>query len=642
MNGKNLHGRRILSVLLIKLFWAFALIWLSRLAFYLFNVRYFAGISTGELLEVLLWGIRFDLSTLFMINSVFIFLMLVPFRLRYHPYYYKPANIVFYLLPNILALAANFIDTVYYRFTLKRMTAEVFQFISSEETQFLGLIPQFIGKFLPEFLCWLLFSVALIYLSSRIKLGKVKDYRTKAGTIVKQFIILIISASISVVIIRGGFQLKPISLTTAAIHSGAKYIPLVLNTPFSLIKTVGQKGLEEKQFFGQEEVHKIYSPRYLPDSTSTRFLSRNIVLIILESFSAEHIGALNQEKEGFRTFTPFLDSLIKTGTSFNAFANGKRSIEAIPAITASLPTLMQTDFLTSAYAGNRINSLASLLGEKGYHTAFFHGGNNGTMSFDAFASLSGFDEYHGRKEFNDDTHFDGKWGIFDHAFFQYFARQLNQMTQPFMGSFFSLSSHHPYTIPESFKGKFKKGPLEIQESIMYADHSLKKFFETAAQMPWYENTLFVITADHTSESYVAEYSNRIGNYRIPIVFFEPGTKQSGLQNKVAQQTDIMPTILNKLHFDEGFIAFGNDLSDSTSRHFAIQFTAGTYQLVQGNHILIFDGSTSLALYNYVNDPLLRHNLLKKEAEIVSSMERFLKAIIQQYNYSLINNKLTID
>ncbi len=641
MKGKEIHGRRILSLLLIKLFWAFALLWLSRLAFYLFNTGYFAGISAVELLETLLWGIRFDLSALFMVNSIFIFLMLIPLSYRYHPYYYKTVNIVFYLLPNILALAANFIDTVYYRFTMKRITAEVFLFISSEENQFLGLIPQFIWKFLPEFLGWILFSVALIYLSSKIKPLRIKSYRASTKYFVRQFVVLVISVFISVLVIRGGFQLKPISLSTAAKHTEAKNIPLVLNTPFSLIKTIGQQGLEEKHYFDQRKLSSIYSPQYLPDNFSAQYFPRNIVLIIMESFSSEHIGALNQGKEGIRSYTPFLDSLIKTGTSYNAFANGKRSIEAIPAITASLPSLMQTDFPTSAYSGNRINSLVNLLGKKGYHSAFFHGGNNGTMSFDAFASLAGFDEYHGRNEFNDDTYYDGKWGIFDHAFFQYFAKQLNQMAQPFVGCFFSLSSHHPYTIPESFSGKFQQGPLEIQESIMYADHSLKMFFETASWMPWYENTIFVITADHTSEAYLPEYSNRIGNYRIPIVFFEPGVIGNGLQNTIAQQTDIMPTILMKLDFDKGFIAFGNDLTDSTTRNFAIQFTAGAYQLVQGEYILIFDGSTSLALYNFLDDPLLRQNLLKREAEIVSSMERFLKAIIQQYNYRLINNQLTI-
>jgi len=95
---------------------------------------------------------------------------------------------------------------------------------------------------------------------------------------------------------------------------------------------------------------------------------------------------------------------------------------------------------------------------------------------------------------------------------------MDQLPQPFMVAIFSLSSHHPYRVPKKYAHKFRKGKLPIQESIMYADYSLGEFFASAEKMPWYRNTLFVITADHTSEGYYPYYQTDAGQYAVPILF----------------------------------------------------------------------------------------------------------------------------
>lgn len=326
---------------------------------------------------------------------------------------------------------------------------------------------------------------------------------------------------------------------------------------------------------------------------------------------------------------------------FKGYANGKRSIEGIPAILASLPTLMNFDYITSIYSGNKINSISGLLKEKGYSSAFYHGGTNGTMSFDAFVKIAGFEKYYGRTEYNNENDFDGKWGIFDEEFFQFAAENINQTQQPFFATIFSLSSHHPYSIPEKYKNKFCKGNLEIHESIMYADYALKQFFKTASAMPWFKNTLFVFTADHTSETYYPQYQTNAGNYAIPIIFYKPGSNLTGIQTDIAQQTDIMPTILNYLNFEKNFIAFGTNLLDTTSYHFSISYLNGIYQLIKDNYVLQFDGNKSTALYNLKTDSLLHDNLINSEETIKTELENFTKAIIQQYNSRLINNELII-
>ncbi len=137
---------------------------------------------------------------------------------------------------------------------------------------------------------------------------------------------------------------------------------------------------------------------------------------------------------------------MQQGLTFtNAFANGKRSIEALPSILSSLPAIMDNAFVTSLYSSNPIESLAAILKNKGYQTSFFHGGKNGTMGFDNFTKLVGIDAYFGLNEYPNEEDYDGNWGIYDEPYLQYFCNQISLMKEPFFTSVFTLSSHHPYS-----------------------------------------------------------------------------------------------------------------------------------------------------------------------------------------------------
>jgi phosphoglycerol transferase MdoB-like AlkP superfamily enzyme len=394
----------------------------------------------------------------------------------------------------------------------------------------------------------------------------------------------------------------------------------------------------------ESELAKVYNPVH--QANTTGFRPYNVMIIILESISREHIGSLNRSLENgrYQGFTPFLDSLIRHGMYFDAFANGKTSIQGIPAVLSGIPSLMNESFIQSPYAAGKFTSVAGLLKPKGYTTAFFHGGTNGTMGFDTYTKLVGFDRYFGRSEYNNERDYDGKWGIRDEAFFQYTAKTISGFKQPFVAAFFSLSSHHPYHVPAKYVNIFRTGKLPIQQSVMYADYSLGEFFHTAQHMPWFRNTLFVITADHTSEGYYPYYQSDVGQYAIPLLFYKPGSDLRGKSEVIAQQTDVMPTVLNYLGYDKNYLAFGSDLLDSTSHsaRFSIHFISGLYGLMKDGYYLEFNGAKSTALFNLVKDPLQTSNLVGREKEVQDRMEVFIKAYIQQYNNRLIENRLLID
>ena len=317
---------------------------------------------------------------------------------------------------------------------------------------------------------------------------------------------------------RGSFNMRPLGIIHASRIAGPEYAPLVLNSTYTIIKTYGKNDLEKKEWFSEEELAKIFNPVHYYYSKDKSEKQLNVVIIISESLSSEHCGFLN---DGLTSYTPFLDSLSKHCLVFNnMYANCKRSLDGIPAIISSLPPLMQPPFLTSMYSGNEIEGIGRILSKIGYESAFFHGGFNGTMNFDGFAAAAGYSKYFGKTEYsgkNDD--FDGKWGIFDEPFLQFMVEKCNTFKQPFTACVFTLSAHHPYTIPNHLKGKFPKGPKPILETIAYADYALKKFFESASNSSWYNNTLFIITADHTSELYSDCYTSVPANHSIPMLVY---------------------------------------------------------------------------------------------------------------------------
>jgi len=203
----------------------------------------------------------------------------------------------------------------------------------------------------------------------------------------------------------------------------------------------------------------------------------------------------------------------------HAYANGKRSIEGVPSSIMALPSLMDNDYISSVYQSNTLFSTAYYLQKWGYQSGFYHGGKNGTMSFDNMVAISQAGTYFGLNEYPNKNDFDGKWGIYDKPYLQYFAQQCREAKQPFYQTIFTLSSHHPYSLPPNEMGKYPEGTLPIHKTVGYTDDALKDFFITASKQEWFKNTVFIITADHSAENEKAYYQSPQGKYEIPLIVF---------------------------------------------------------------------------------------------------------------------------
>ena len=630
--------------LMLRLLLAMFLFTLCRVGFYLFNTNFFPDMTVSNFLTLLAGGLKFDLVSVLYLNALFLLLTLIPLNFRFN-YGFQEFQRYLFFITNGFGIALNVCDFIYYKFTLRRTTADIFKQFENEQN-ITGLLLQFLVDYWYAVLFWILLVVLMVKLYNRIRVWGPQT-KNRMTYYISGFVIFPVVIYLFIGGVRGGFRhsTRPITLSNAGEYvKDPKDISIVLNTPFTLMRTFGKTKVQRVTYFTDTAaLEKVYSPVHIPNDTIP-FKKKNVVVIILESFSKEFFGTFNRDKENgtYKGYTPFLDSLVEHSLTFEySFANGRKSIDGLPSVVSSIPSLGVPYFL-SPYSGNRINSLASLLGEKGYHTSFFHGAPNGSMGFQAFMNLAGVKEYYGMTEYGNDDDFDGLWGIWDDKFFRFYARKLDEFPQPFMSTIFTVTSHHPFVIPKEFEDDFKEGPLPIHKCVRYTDYTLKEFFESVSRMPWYNNTVFVITADHTSSNIqFPEHRTAWGFYSVPLIFFTPDGSLKGRRSEIAQQIDIMPTVLGHLNFDKPYLAFGRDILKEHLEPFAFNYKDNTYQLFQGDYLLVFDGQQTLGLYDFKRDKMVGKNLMKENPSIVAEMELRIKAIIQQYNNRLIDDKMVV-
>jgi arylsulfatase A-like enzyme len=648
--SKNIKGQNTsfnwksnIYIALIKWFFLIMVVYTAcRVGFYLFNASYFPNVTFSSFLYTLYGGLRFDISAVLYSNSLFLLLIIIPNPWQFKPWYKKLLKYVFVIV-NSVAIGMNMIDFVYFRFTLRRTTSSIFKQFENEQN--MGKL--FFEFFIDYWYMVLLFIILVVLIAKLFSKVNYNGPQIKVAWqhYIGRILLLPVFAALFVGGVRGGFRYstRPITLSNAAEYANdPKEVNIVLNTPFAFIRTIRTAVIQKVNYFTDDkELISQFTPLHKPND-SAAFVFDNVVIIILESYSKEFISIYNKDVKDYIGYSPFLDSLIAESQAYQySFANGRKSIDALPSVISSIPSI-EVPYVLSHYSGNKINSLPALLKKEGYYSAFFHGAPNGSMGFDAFAKNVGFEDYFGKTEYNNDADFDNTWGIWDEKFLQFFAHKMNTFKQPFLSTVFTVSSHEPYKLPTEYQSIFKGGPLEIYKTIQYTDYSLRKFFETASKMPWYKNTLFVFTADHASaETKYEKYNSLSGFFSIPIFFYKPGQNWASMNmNSAIQQIDIMPTILSYLHYNKPYIAFGRNVFDSTSQPFAFNYLNNMYQLFMGDYLLTFDGKATSGLYNFKTDFTNKNNLAASLPDTTKKLETKIKAFIQQYNNRMVDDDLT--
>ena len=571
----------VIRTFIRNILWAYITMMLCRVVFVCEHLSLIVPLPKGAWWRMLEGSVLFDTSALMYILAPYALMALLPlpqgWKMRRE---YRLTQDTLYAVGIAVVVVSNLCDVVYFPYTGRRTTMTVFSEFANEGNMLRIVLAEVVRH-------WYVVAagVAMLWATVRMLL-RYPSTESRIFGGVRGVLPLLIYIPLCVAGMRGGWTkaVRPITISNAYSYADTPArAAAVLNTPFSLIRTWGKAVFRDPGYYTQAVLDSIYSPVHTPCGLEPT--GRNVVVLICESMGQEYFGFYND----YEGYTPFLDSLCRESLTFREnYANGRKSIDAMPSVLSSIP-MMAEPFLLTPSAMNRVGGLARELAADGYETAFFHGAQNGSMGFEAFARNSGFRHYYGRTEFDEDTRFggekefDGTWAIWDEPFLQYMALQLTDMQResggkPFVAAAFTASSHHPYHIPKAYRERFPEDPENpMHHCIRYLDLSLRHFFETARRQPWYANTLFVLTGDHTNATSQEEYRTLWGLHRVPVIFHDPtGTTFPPQQRQgTVQQIDVMPTLLTALGHGKPYVAFGQDvLSTPDSLLWAVTWVNG--------------------------------------------------------------------
>ena len=570
--------RRLLHTPTGMLVWRIALLYvvlmICRTAFYLCNAAQLGPLTWAEAGPLLAGALKFDTASVVYADGVFILLSLLPLHLRERRWY-RAVLFGYYVVVNaVLVAATNLADTVYFRYTQKRFTADEIFFADNDNSL------QLVGKFMAENWYLVLLWAGLIALLAwgyRRKVQEESIFSRGWAYYIGNTVIFAVAAGLSIAGMRGGMtrMTRPITLSNATLYTAdSGKANLILSNPFCILRTIGSAGsVKYKKYFTPEELPRHFTPVHQPaDSAAVDLTGRNVMVFIMESMSAEHSAYLCPEVYADRAvkgFTPFLDSLMRNGLTFKRmYANGTRSIQAMPSVLGSIPSF-RTPFVLMPQSLGESRQLPAMLADKGYATAFFCGSERGSMGFGAYARSAGVDRLVSREDYearNGTGDFDGYWGIWDEPFLQFTGEELAAMPEPFFAALFTLSSHHPFVVPEKYAATLPDGYTKIHKGVAYDDQAFRLFFERFGSEEWFRRTVFVFVADHvSSEKFADETRTYPGNMHIIGFIYTPDGALRGEVREVTQQLDIMPTVLGLTGNREPYFAFGRDVLNEPGR-----------------------------------------------------------------------------
>ena len=633
----------------------FALILFSLIRVLFLGVywKLFADLAVVEILFSLLWGVRFDLSVICKFFGLLNLLVLLPFAFCKHKYYFAFIALIGNLLI-LVFLVIQVIDLGYYSIVGRRISFELFTMGTALDS-IIGMVMAdhklelFGGIFLV-----LLVSAVWWFCWAKLLTESVTEKKVRwipTTLVFISFLLLMILGG------RGGFQAKPIFESTAFRNSVVVLGHLSLNAPFTVMSHYGRDQIESidwiaiseatattRELFQELESSNFPETKYTfyrtSSSTHSKESSRkyNVVLIIMESWAAHSVGVLGAK---YKDLTPEFDALARKGRLFTRFfANGTRSVEGVGACLMSIVALPQIAFITSSFEQNNMVSLPNLLHAQGYDSLFLHGAFKGSFGMHEFATRIGYKKVMSKEDFlNYEENSDGTWGIWDHLQFEKMIEEIDQMKKPFFTTMFSVSSHEPFVVPNP---KFEHYPHTVPDhqwlnALRYSDWAIGQFFAVAQKKDWYENTLFVITSDHTLRG---RADKPLDSARIPLLLYTPnGEIQQGIDARIGTQVDLVPTILDFLGIEEGHHSMGTSLIKTKNNDRFGLFNTGTTLWLTDQTAYQFSGKKLLGAYHFETDWNFNHNIKDESNREHQQQIKNYRAYLQSAQNALIFNSL---
>lgn len=624
-----------------------------RIVFAVYNADIVGEYGWRTMMKLCAGGLPFDLCVAAYFNLPFLLMRMMPFDFVTRKWYLRTSNILFGI-GNTLMLILAIGDIPYFQFSGSRLRWHGLTDLLTDNTMG-GVVMSYLSEYWWAFLLGICLIASVWGLAFALKVDpRSMPFVKKVWRRCARAVMFLIMAACTFLCLRGKLE-SGNSLSLADGFSSlddVRQYNIIINTPFCVVKTISDNGkVPVFDFYTEEELGRIRSslhskPTELPDSIDLR--GKNIMIIVLESGGAVWSENLALHKTlALEECQPFINSLAeKSLVVRHCMASGVRSIEGLTSIFGGFPTYGTMYYLSSPYSTNTLDSHPKLMREMGYDTKFYYGGHRGAFTIDAMLGISGFKTVTSREGLKGTVDYAEVWGVYDHCMAEYAAKDIANLQEPFYAGWFTLNPHGPFHVPEEVFTPPHNDEV-MWRAVEYADYSVKRFFEEASKQPWFENTVFVITADHGCRDLRGTVYNTpyLRDHLVFMIYTPDGSVKPGvIEDRVMSQFDIGPTILDMAGYDKEYVALGQSLFDkSANGGFAVAFNNETY-LVYGLHnalMMSADLQNVAEVYSVPDDAVLEHPLDKPYSSDVDTLAMKARAFMQDYSDRIRNNHLSL-
>lgn len=543
------------------IFFALFTFTLCRVGLLLVHYDYFSTLNFAELGKGLLKGVQFDSATVMLFCSPMLVLLSLPFQFVQKT---RLRKVLVWLAGGVIFLMLSYSlgDLTYFGEVKRHIGAEFLNLTADQG----ALVEIALTSRLPFTLASFAFLVVLLGLWWWVVIRPLsKPVELNRHWLLKLFAWLALAA-LYFVLFRGLIlSSRPINLSDAFTGSKLEQANLALNPVYTSYREARNRLKQQRlQYVSEQDLQnfaKISPLAFRWQHPQNQPTQKNIVLILLESWSYKYIDGLSGKHY---KATPFMDSLIaKSQVWDNYYAAGQRSIIGIQAILSSLPSLQNHDTLGFGLELKAMSRIADIANQHHYRTLMMQSSARRSFHMDSIANALGFQEYYGKEDVPLLRQYPQEQPRFgwDYDALQFFNQKISQGKQPFFAFMFTGTTHEPFPkIADEFEiyPHSDKGENGFLNTLKYSDWAVEQFMQAAEKQPWYQNTIFIFTADHTLNAESDETLPQ--KFHIPLVIFTPdGSLPAGRNKTLASQYDLFPSIMDLLGFNQPIYTFGKSL-----------------------------------------------------------------------------------
>lgn len=538
---------------------------IQKLLFIIYNFSLFSYSHWFEITTLFVHGLRLDLATACYLSIVSYFLILFQLLVK-HSISIRITNSVSFILLLIVLLVCLG-NTLLYK--------EWQSLLNNRALSFLLYPKEIIASVKISYLLIALVLIcAMQYFFFKIWLKILKQKNEiQKKQVVSNLAFTLISPILLGIAARGGFQLIPINESSAYFSSSTVVNHAAVNSVWYLGNTIWSHDANENkyQFMQEKNAELLVNNLFKTTSDSIpRIVNTeqpNIIFLILESHTADVMNSLGGEKG----VCPTLDSIASEGLLFTQiYGSGMRTDQGLVSILSGFPAQPDQSIIKHTSKVSKLPSLYKDLSSHGYHSSFYYGGEIEFANIGAYLRQSGIEKISDIEDYST-AQLNSKWGAHDEFVLNKQLSDLSNEQQPFFSVVLTLTNHEPFEVPNTPKFKGKDEANRFRNTAAYTDECLKQYFQKAAKQKWYNNTLFVLVADHGHRLPQNNDMNLAKAKHIPLLFFGNALKSEFKKyrcSKIGNQHDIAATLLNQLNIASTSYVWSKNLLNPRTKDFA--------------------------------------------------------------------------